>query len=219
MISIKLELVNDYYTLVTLPNDVKVIFKTCQEFLYQDPDQAYALLQLHQVWDFGIIEDDCTSRHLSTSGSPGTQCIKVGDKSLYMYFDSWKCYYKIDESASDDLVKYEIIKLTSRLSYEPQRIYSRRAATIPTKELEAWRFRLDLPTYALTTLTLVNTTQMLQTLQAETREYMRDHYKTRFWALRPHHINDVMYSDAFFASMKSIQGFKCLLIRIPKSTD
>ena len=50
---------------------------------------------------------------------------------------------------------------------------------------------------------------MVQTLQAETRKYMRDHYKTRVLSLRPHRINDVMYSDTFFASIKSIIGFKC----------
>ena len=50
---------------------------------------------------------------------------------------------------------------------------------------------------------------MVQTLQAESREYMRDHYKTRVWALRSHRINDVMYSNTFFASIKLIRGFKC----------
>jgi hypothetical protein len=50
---------------------------------------------------------------------------------------------------------------------------------------------------------------MVQTLQAETREYLRDHYKTRVWALRPRRINDVCYSDTFFAAVLSIRGFKC----------
>ena len=106
-------------------------------------------------------------------------------------------------------MKFEIIELTSRLKYEPQMLSSRRATSLPTKEIESWRSRLGFPTYAVTKTTLVNTTQMVKTLQAETRECMQDHYKTRVWALRPHRINDVMYSDTFFASIKSIRGFKC----------
>ena len=92
-----------------------------------------------------------------------------------MYFDGWKFYYNLEKPTADDLVKYEIIQLTSSLLYEPQRLYSRRADTIPTKEVEAWRSRLGFPTYAVTKSTLVNTTQIVHTSQAETREYMRDH--------------------------------------------
>ena len=90
MKSTKLELVNNDYTLIILPNNFKVIFKINQAFLDNDPIQTEALLQPHQVRAFVIIVDDCTSRHLSTSGSPGTQCIKVGDSTLPMYFDGWK---------------------------------------------------------------------------------------------------------------------------------
>ena len=99
-------------------------------------------------------------------------------------------------------MKFERIELTYRLKYDPKRLSSRRATPLPIKEVEAWIFRLGFPIYAVTKTTLINTTQMVQTLQAETREYMRDHYKTRVWALRPHRINEVMYSDTFFASIK-----------------
>ena len=50
---------------------------------------------------------------------------------------------------------------------------------------------------------------MIQTLQAETREYMRDHYKTRVWALRPRRINDICYSDTFFSAIASVRGYRC----------
>ena len=49
---------------------------------------------------------------------------------------------------------------------------------------------------------------MVQTLEAETREYMRDHLKTRVWALKPKRIDDVMYAHTFFSSIVSIGGFK-----------
>ena len=76
-------------------------------------------------------------------------------------------------------------------------------------DVKEWRARLGYPTYGTTRTTLKNTTQMVQILQAESREYLRDYYKTRVWALRPYRINDVMYSDTFFSSIPSIRGFKC----------
>ena len=84
MKSTKLELVRDPHTLVILPSNVKVIFKINQEFLDDDPTQTEALFQPHQVRSFGVIVDDCASRHLIKLVSPGTQCIKVGDKTLPM---------------------------------------------------------------------------------------------------------------------------------------
>ena len=81
-----------------------------------------------------------------------------------MYFDGWKYFYKLENPTADDLVKFEIIELTSRLKYEPQRLSSRRATPLPTKEVEAWRSRLSFSTYAVTKTTLVNTTQKVQTL-------------------------------------------------------
>ena len=65
------------------------------------------------------------------------------------------------------------------------------------------------PIYAVTKATLVNTTQIVQTLQAETRDYTRNHYKTRVWDLGPHRINDIIYSDTFFASVTFIREYKC----------
>ena len=59
---------------------------------------------------------------------------------------------------------------------------------------------------------------MDQTLQDENREYMRDHYKTRVWSLRTHRINDVMYLDTFFASVKSIREYKCFQMFALKSS-
>ena len=75
--------------------------------------------------------------------------------------------------------------------------------------MSTWRARLGYPTFEVTKATLDHTTNFVQTLQAETREYMKDHFKTRVWALRPRRINDVCYSDTFFSSICSIRGYKC----------
>ena len=71
-----------------------------------------------------------------------------------------------------------------------------------------WRSRLGYPSFAMDKKTMENTTNMVKTLETETREYMRDHYKTRVWDLHPKHINDTYYSDTYFSGTKSIRGFR-----------
>ena len=75
------------------------------------------------------------------------------------------------------------------------------------------------PAHQVMENTLKNSTNMITTLQSETRDHMRDHYKPRFWALRPRRINDVCYSDTFFASVVSIRGLKCFQMFAFKSSS
>ena len=59
-------------------------------------------------------------------------------------------------------------ELTSPLPYNPQhKLSSRRIVKAKDVTVEDWRARLGFPTYDCTTSTLNNTTQMVQTLQAE----------------------------------------------------
>ena len=85
--STNLELVSTVYTLVTLENNTKVIFKINQAFLDGDPDQTEALFQPHQMRSFGGV-DDCAKRHLSPSGEPGGQYIKINDQESGICFQS-----------------------------------------------------------------------------------------------------------------------------------
>ena len=211
MHSSDLELVNDAYTLATLPDGEKIVLKINQALCDNDPFQTEALFQPHQLRAHGVQVDDCASRHAGADGQPGGQCLITPSRKLAMHFDFWKCYFRIQKPTAEDLQKYDIIELTSNRPYEPQnRRHSRRVEqNSDVSKLDTWRACLGYPTYEVTGKTLANTTQMVQTLQAETREYLRDHYKTRVWALRPRRINDVCYSDTFFAAVLSIRGFKC----------
>ena len=127
MTSSKLELVNEAYTVVTLPNNTKVIFKINQAFLDRDLNQTEELLQPHQAKSFGVIVDDCAKIHLATYGKPGGQYLQVGNKQCDIHFDGRKCYFKIKTLREADLKKYEIFGLTFALDYNPQRRYSRHA--------------------------------------------------------------------------------------------
>ena len=48
---------------------------------------------------------------------------------------------------------------------------------------------------------------MVQSVEAETREIMRDHFQTRLPQLKVRRVNDVCYVDTFFSSLPSIRGY------------
>ena len=102
------------------------------------------------------------------------------------------------------------MELTSVIDYNPQRRYSRRAQSYSKLDIAKWRSKLGFPTFEVTKSTLVNTSQLVKTLDSETREYTQDHYKTRFWALRPHMIYDVLYTDILLFSIPFTRHYKCL---------
>jgi hypothetical protein len=60
----------------------------------------------------------------------------------------------------------------------------------------------------VTKKTLFNTRiQIVNTLEAETCEYMRDHFQAHLKMLWPHHINDTLFTDTFFSSVVSVQCY------------
>ena len=205
MSSSKLELVINCYTVATFTNNPPVLLKINQALLDTNPNQTEALLQPHQARAFGVAVDDCARRHCSASGKPGDQCITIGKDVLPLHFDGWKCYLHTRQPSSQEMKTLPVYELTSQFAYNPQSIKIRRVSTIDVG-VEDWCARLGYPTYEVTQVTLKNTTQMIQTLQAESREYLRDYYKTRVRDIRPHMINDVMYSDTFFSPFRSVRG-------------
>lgn len=211
MTSSNLELVNDTYTLATLPDNTKVIFLLHQCFLDRNPSQTEALLQPNQVRAHNIVVDDCAACHVGCDGQHGGQCLKINDIEYKLHFDGWKSYFQISKPTSEDLVRYPMIELTSRLLYEPQRRrYSRQLSLASGVSTEEWRYHLGYPTLETATATLNHTTHLICFHEADTRDYMRDHLSTRVWALRPRWIDDDCYSDTFFSSIISIRKYKCL---------
>ena len=218
MHSPQLEVVNDAFTLAILPDRRKIILHVNQALLDTNGCQSETLFQPHQMRAFGVIVDDCPSRHLSVTGQPGTQRLTVDGVSLPMYFDGWKCYMRLRKPSHEDLSNFPIFQLTSPRPYEPQgRITTRRVHRDRVSD-DTWRARLGFPTREVTTNTLRHTSQMIQTLQSETSEFMRDYYKTRVWALRPKRINDTCYTDTFHSSLHSIRGYKYIQMFAFKSS-
>ena len=112
----------------------------------------------------------------------------VGGKSLPLNFDGWKCYFRIIRPTSNELKFLPRFVLTSELPYLPQRyVVARNLKTNKIEIINKWRRQLGYPTYAATNFTLNNTTQLVQSNQDETREYMRNYFKKRVWDLKPRH--------------------------------
>jgi len=57
--------------------------------------------------------------------------------------------------------------------------------------------------------TLAAMTQLVPTVEAETREIMCDHFQMHIPELKMRRISDRCFTDTFFSSLKSIQGYTC----------
>jgi hypothetical protein len=193
---------------VSLKDSASYLLVVNQALLDDDPDQSEALFQPHQLRAHGTIVDDTARRHLGPYG-PGLQMFRVDDVTVPLHYDGWKTFLSIAKPTEEDLNNLRRLELTSPLKYEPQeRLVTRRANVIVDhSSLLDWRARLGFPTLEVTKRTLQNTTQLVRTLEAETREYMRDHFQARLRMLRPYRINDTLFTDTFFASVKSVRGY------------
>ena len=197
----------DAVSKITLSNGSVFILQMNQSLLDTCPQQMESLLQPHQSRAHGVLIDDCPFHHKRIDGCHGTQSVQILDTTLPLDFDGLKCYFNLAKPTPDEIEKYPRIELTSPMPYHPKRIYTRRRNTALSQDVEQWRANLAFPTIEVTKKTLECTTQYVSTVEAETREYMRDHFKSRLLSLRPHRINDVCFSDTFFSSIRSVRGY------------
>ena len=115
--------------------------------------------------------------------------------SIPLLFDGFKTFLSISKPTKEEFEILPHLVLTSSTSYDPtlqKRCYTRRVFKAVDVTFEEWRARLGYPTLAVTKKTIAATTQMVKTLEAETREYMRDHFKSRVHCLCPKRLNDTL---------------------------
>lgn len=197
-------------TLVTTQDGKKYILIVNQALCDTHPEQTEALLQPHQCRAHSVAIDDVSRLHQHVDGSPGGQCIQIDDTCIPLFYDGYKSYLATSKPSEADLDELPHLEITSPLPYEPQqRIFTRRRHTQVNEKQEVakWRANLGYPTVEVVRKTLQCTTQLVPTVEAETREYMRDHFESRLRMLRPHRINDVCFSDTFFSSIPSVRGY------------
>ena len=208
-----LEVVNGA-TVLQLSNTKIYLLIVNQALLDTHPSQREALLQPHQARAHGTIVEDCAHIHMDKDGRPGGQFVKTPDSpSLPLYFDGWKCYFSIWLPTKEELSTLPRIELTSPSLYEPsRRLHTRRVSPSSRQQevsLDEWRSRLGYAPEEVVKHTIKGCTNLVTTVEAESRTYMRDHIKARLLPLRPLRINDTAYTDTFFSSVTSCRGFKC----------
>jgi hypothetical protein len=179
------------------------------EALFDDsPQQTEALISTSQVRKFNDNAiDDCDTDSVDTRGNPGTQCSVISGHKMPFFFDGAKCFYKVQSITSDEIKTLPHVVFTDgSLPYDPiHRASTRRLTTIQ----HDWKRCLGYPNDMVIKKTLGATTQLIPTVEAETRELMRDHFKTRIPELKLTRRNDIAYVDTFFSSITSVRGYKC----------
>ena len=188
-----------------------------QCLLDSTPGQTESLLQPHQARAYGVIVNDVAKTHSAADKKQGAQNLVVDGITPSLNFDGWKCYFNVRNPTTEKIKNLPKFLLTNELPYLPQRSVAARNVKIRKVDtINKWRAQLGHPTYTTTSAPLNNTTQLVQTLQVESREYMRDYYKTRAWALDPNRINDILFSDTFSCQFYLLEGmnlFDYLLLR------
>ena len=135
----------------------------------------------------------CARCHVAANGKAGGQCICIGGDILPLHFDECKCYLSVRLPYVEEIQSLLIYELTSPQPYNPQQNHRlKRGSNNLEVNVKEWRAILGIPTYGVAHSTLSNTTQMVKTLQAESKECLRDYYTTQVWALRLYRINNVI---------------------------
>ena len=186
------------------------------EALYDgSPHQVESLLSIHQSLanhDNGI--DDRARCEKDVDGNPGKQKARFNDKELSFHFDGVKCFFEVAAISDTELSQLPKIYLTSREPglYQPtERTHTMRAtksSKVPP-HLPPWKHCLGFIPDHVVDKTLQATTQMVPTVEAETREHMRDHILTRLPELKRRRLNVTVCVDTFFSSIKSVRRFTC----------
>lgn len=218
-----LELANNCLTKIVC-KDISFIGVVNQCLVDTDPNQTETLLQPHQLRAHGVLLDDVPPCHLRIDGTPGTLRLKVGETEVPLYFDGLKTFAICVRPTEEEINSLPHVVLTSEEPYEPRtRLYTRRVYSgsfgpmkfrrkISEPSLEQWQAILGYCSKDTVKATLQNTTRHIKTLDMETRDYMRDYAKSRTTALRPYRINDTLFTDTFYSTIRSIRGNTCFQV-------
>lgn len=184
-----------------------------EALLDTNPAQVESLLSVHQslrVPHNGI--DDRARCERDVSGKPGLQCARFGSHTLPFFFDGTKCFYAVYRISEEEVKTLPRVTITDgSVPYEPlARIHSRRRpAPSPPERVVPWKQCLGFIPDHVVAKTLAATSQLVPSIEAETREVMRDHFQTRLPELKVRRVNDTCYVDTFFSSVPSARGYTC----------
>lgn len=182
------------------------------EALFDDNDaQRESLLSVHQsLRDTMNGIDDRARCERDVNGDPGKQMARFGDTRMPFYFDGTKCFFVVQSITDEELHTLPSVTLTDgSVPYEPfARLHSRRQQVDSNPTID-WKRCLGFIPDHVVRKTLLATTQLVPTVESETREIMRDHLQTRLPELKVRRMNDTCHVDTFFSSIPSVRGYTC----------
>ncbi|MGH3054674.1 MAG: hypothetical protein ACRDL7_06820, partial [Gaiellaceae bacterium] len=117
-----------------------------------------------------------------------------------------KMYLPIREPTEDELDELDIFEITSELPWLSASPLLPRRIAVSDVPISEWQERLGFVNEQVAKQTLLATTQLVRSVEAETRDDPRRHLKSRLPQLRPKRINELVYSDTLFPDIKSIEG-------------
>ena len=125
--------------------------------------------------------DDRARCEKDIHGNPGLQMARFGSTTVLFFFDGTKCFFAIHPITDDELRRLPKITLTDgSVPYEPfARLRSRRRHA-KEHDLFEWKRRLGFVPDHVVSRTLCATTQLVKSVESETREIMRDHFRRVF---------------------------------------
>lgn len=192
--------------------DGKTYAAFVHEALYDDNDaQCESLLSVHQsLRDVRNGIDDRARCERDIYGNPGRQMARFGQIETPFFFDGTKCFFIVQPITEDEMRAIPHVTLTDGSTpYEPlARLHSRRRHVKETTEID-WKRCLGFIPDHVVHKTLMATTQLVPTVESETREIMRDHLQTRLPELKVRRMNDTCHVDTFFSSIPSVRGYTC----------
>jgi hypothetical protein len=105
----------------------------------------------------------------------------LGINNFLFYFDGTKCFYEVCQiSEAEERMLPKVTLTDGSVPYDPlTRLHSRRRPVAPVDKENWKRCCLGFAPDHVVDKTLSTTTQLVLTVEAETRGIMRDHFQTR----------------------------------------
>jgi hypothetical protein len=166
--------------------------------------QYESLLHTDQARNHHLIINDIAKYYFDRYGNAGQQSIEVDGLTIPLRHDGIKYYLNIREPTPQDWETCQVIEFKSPISWSKHNRIRRTKNIIEYKDdvIKEWSKRLGHLNYEATKYTLKATTQLISSVEAETRLTPRMHLKCRLPSLRPKCLNEGFSTDTFFSEIR-----------------
>ena len=177
-----------------------------------NPDLAQyeSLLHSDQARYHGVKVNDLANCYLDGYGNPGLQNIQAEEHTIPLCHDGAKCFIRIREPTNEEWDTRTLVELTSPEPWGCATASARRTLrdnSISPEKLLEWKRRLGNLPDAVVMHTLQNSTQLVESVEAEKRSTPRRLFVCRLPMLRPRRLNEGFFTDPFFPDTTSVRGY------------